>query len=177
MSRALAWLALFLGLAIVQTSFFASLPGTLAYTPFVLSSGVYLVQHVGQRFGAYAVAGIGLWVSLLGIAVFPAEWFATAAAGVVAYASARHVFSNRSWYGLLACGCLTVAAWAAAQALALAMAEFRHPEAVSWSAFLSAAGATFLLNALLLSAFFAAAKPIQGFLTAAFLLSRDREML
>lgn len=177
MSRVLAFLALFFALAILQTSFFASLPGVLAYTPFVLASGVYLVQHVGQRFGAAAVAGMGVWVSALGIATFPAEWVASAAAGVVALVSARQVFSNRSWYGLIACGCLTVVAWAVTQAAALGLTELRHPESVSWQAFFSAFGATFVLNILLLTLFFSAAKPIREFLRAAFLVSRERETL
>ncbi|NBS41542.1 hypothetical protein EBS80_02685 [bacterium] len=177
MSRAFALLALFLCLAILQTSFFASLPGVLAYTPFVLASGIYLAQHVGQRFGAYVVAGIGLWVSLLGISTFPAEWVASAAAGATAYLSARHIFSNRSWYGLTACGALTVAAWGGTQAVLLGLTEFRHPEAVSWQAFFAALCATFVLNEILLTVFFSAAKPIREFLGAAFLVSRDRESL
>ncbi len=173
MTRVLSPIVLFLTLVVLQTSFFASLPGALAYTPFAFSAGVYLVQHGGQRLGAVAVAGIGLWVAALGISTFPGEWVAAIAGGVTAHVSARNVFSNRSWYGLIACGCLALTTQAVVQSALLGLTQLRHPEAVSWPSFFHAFATTFVLNILLLTIFFAAARPIRKFLRATFLISRD----
>lgn len=177
MMRPAAAFFLFLALAILQTSFFASLPGLLAYTPLVIAAGVYLVQHAGERAGAFWIAGFGLFLDILALSSFPGETVSYAAAGVAAFLSAQHLFSNRSWYGLIACGASAVISLNVVRAVVLAAVALRHPERVSWAAF----GDTLLWNlvlvALLLSLLFTFAKQIRGVLRAGFMVSRERDTL
>lgn len=177
MTKAFALTIVFLLLAVVQTSFFASLPGLLAYAPLVVACGVYLRQHVQERSGALWIAGFGIFLDLLPIPSFPFETVSYAAAAVVATLTAGRVFSNRSWYGLLACGASSVAALGAARAVVLGIVSLRRPELVSWTAF----GETFLWNMLLLpvllSLCFAFAGQIRSFLRTTFMISRDRDTL
>jgi rod shape-determining protein MreD len=177
MTKARALTILFLLLAVVQTSFFSSLPGLLAYAPLVLACGVYLRQHVQERSGVLWIAGFGMFLDLLAIPSFPFESVSYAAAAVIATLTAGHVFSNRSWYGLLACGASSMAALGLTRAVVLGIVSLRHPERVSWAAF----GETFFWNMvllpILLSLCFAFAGQIRSFLRTTFMISRDRDTL
>lgn len=177
MTRFAAAFLLFLGFSILQTSFFASLPGWLAYTPLVVAAGVYLVQHGGERAGAFWVAGFGLFLDILALSSFPLEAASYAAAGIAAYVSAQHLFSNRSWYGLIACGTSAILSLNAVRAVVLAAISLQHPERVSWAAF----GDTLLWNlvlvAVLLTIFFAFARQIRTFLRVGLVVSRERDTL
>ena len=177
MTKALALTILFLLLAVVQTSFFSSLPGLLAYAPLVLACGVYLRQHVQERSGALWIVGFGIFLDLLAIPSFPFETISYAAAAAVASLTAGRVFSNRSWYGLLACGASSVVALGMSRAVVLSIVSLRRPELVSWAAF----GETFLWNMallpVLLSLCFAFAGQIRSFLRTTFMISRDRDTL
>jgi len=177
MTKALALTIVFLLLAVLQTSFFASLPGLLAYAPLVVACGVYLRQHVQERSGTLWIAGFGVFLDILAIPSFPFETISYAVAAVVTALTAGRVFSNRSWYGLLACGASTVAALGITRAIVLSIVSLRRPELVSWDAF----GETFLwsmvLLPVLLSLCFAFAGHIRSFLRTTFMISRDRETL
>lgn len=177
MMRPAAAFLLFLALAILQTSFFASLPGLLAYTPLVIAAGVYLVQHGGERAGAFWIAGFGLFLDILSLASFPLETASYAAAGIAAYVSAQHLFSNRSWYGLIACGTSAVLSLNAVRAAILAAVALRHPERVSWAAFGDTLLWNLILVAMLLTVFFAFAKQIRTFMRVGFMVSRERDTL
>jgi rod shape-determining protein MreD len=177
MTRLVALLALFLLLVIVQTSFFASLPGLLAYTPLVLAAAVYLLQHVGERAGALWILWLGVFLDLLAIPSFPLESISYAAAALVAYLSAQRIFSNRSWYGLIACGVLTVLTLSSIRALTLGVILIRRPERVSWNAYFDTLFWDLALMVVLLSVFFLFARHIRGFLKTTFMLSPDRDTL
>lgn len=177
MTRPIAAFLLFLALAILQTSLFSSLPSWLAYTPLVVAAGVYLVQHGGERAGAFWIAGFGLFLDILALSSFPLEAVSYAAAGVAAYVSAQHLFSNRSWYGLVACGAAAVLSLNAVRALVLGVVSLRHPERVSWLAFGDTLLWNLILVAVLLTLFFAFAKQIRGLLRAGFMVSRERDTL
>lgn len=177
MTRALMLLLLFLGLAIVQTSFFSSLSGAPAYAPLVLAAGVYMLQHVGDRSGAFWIAGFGLFLDALAIPSFPLESIAYVVAAVAAMLSARHLFSNRSWYGLAACGLVSVASLGVARAGVLGIVWLQHPERVSWPTYWDTLLWNAILIVVLLSIFFTFARQIRGFLKSAFLVSRDRDTL
>lgn len=177
MTKAFAMTVLFLLLAIVQTSFFASMPGLVAYAPIVLAAGIYLRQHVQEASGSVWIGAFGLFLDVLSIPSFPFETVSYGMAAIVVALTARHVFSNRSWYGMLACGGTTLVALNVARACVLGIVSLRHPERVSWIAFFDA----FLWNAvllfLLLAVFFSFAGQIRSFLKTAFMISRDRDTL
>lgn len=177
MTKALTLTTFFLLLAVIQTSFFSSLPGLLAYAPIVVACGVYLRQHVQERSGALWIAGFGIFLDALAIPSFPFETVSYAVAAMVAALTSERVFSNRSWYGLLACGGSSVAALGLTRAVVLWIVSLRHPERVSWAAF----GETFLWNMILLpvilSLCFMFAGQIRSFLRTAFMVSRDRGTL
>ncbi|OGL95159.1 hypothetical protein A2348_02445 [Candidatus Uhrbacteria bacterium RIFOXYB12_FULL_58_10] len=176
MRRSLSIFLLFLALAIIQTSFFASLPGLLAYTPLVAASGVYLVQHVGERYGAFWIASFGVFLDILSIPSFPLETFPYVTAGLAAYLSARHLFSNRSWYGLIACGAFTLLSLGLVRAFILVAISLRHPETVSWMAFWDTLLWNAVLSTVLLTAFFGFAGRIRSFLRTGFLASNGHEI-
>jgi rod shape-determining protein MreD len=177
MSRPFSAALLFLTLSVLQTSFFASLPGVLAYTPLVLSSGIYLLQHVGERTGAYWIAGFGLFIDVMGIPSFPAETASYACAALAADASARNLFSNRSWYGLAACGITTALSMAAARGCILLAVELAHPERISWSAYADTLVWNAVLGTALLSIFFSFAGQIRKFLRVSIASNRGRDTL
>lgn len=177
MIRFLLSLTAFLVLAVLQTSLFASLPGWLAYTPLVFAAGVYLVQHVGERAGAYWIAGFGLFLDALAIPSFPFETISYAAAAATAYVSARQVFSNRSWYGLVACGACSVVALAGARGLLLAGLSLKHPERVSWDAFASTLLWDAVLMTALVSVLFGFARHIRSVLRVGINPGRRRDTL
>ncbi len=177
MTKALALTLLFLMLAIVQTSFFSSLPGILAYAPLVIAAGIYLRQHVQEPSGAFWIVAFGLFLDMLAIPSFPLETFSYGAAAIAVSLTSQHVFSNRSWYGLIACGGSAIVAMNVTRAIILGIVALRHPERVSWPAF----GETLLWNLILLFVFlvifFAFAGQIRSFLKTTFMISKDRDTL
>jgi len=177
MMRPTAAIALFLAFSILQTGFFASLTGILAYTPLVVAIGIYLMQHAGERTGPFWIAGFGMFLDLLAIPSFPFETASYAAAGIVAYLSARHLFSNRSWYGLIACGMLSMLSLGAVRALVILGISLRHPERVSWITFGDTLIWNLILITLLLSVLFALARQIRAFLRLGYVVSRGRDPL
>lgn len=177
MTKAIALVLLFLMLAIVQTSFFSSLPGVLAYTPLVIAAGIYLRQHVQEESGALWIVAFGLFLDVLAIPSFPLETLSYGAAAVMVSLTSQHVFSNRSWYGLLACGGSAVVAMNVVRAITLGIVSLRHPERVSWHAFGNTALWNLVLLFALLAIFFAFAGQIRSFLKTTFMISKDRDTL
>ncbi len=105
-SRIFFLLFIFLCLALLETSFFASLPGVLRLLPITFAVGVYLVQSRGWWPGAWLIAAMGAFLDFAGIAPVPLQTIAYGIAALVIFFSARSLFSNRSLFGILACGTL-----------------------------------------------------------------------
>jgi len=177
MTKAIALTLLFLLLAVIQTSFFSSLPGILAYTPLVIAAGIYLRQHVQELGGALWIVAFGLFLDVLAIPSFSFETLSYGTAAIVVSLSSQHVFSNRSWYGLLACGGLSVVAMNVTRAIVLGAVSLQHPERVSWHAFGNTVVWNLALLFVLLAIFFAFAGQIRSFLKTAFMISKDRDTL
>lgn len=95
---------IFLVIVLFETSFLTSLPSPLSLTPLVFGLSVYLIQHQGLLDGLYWIGGYGLFLQLFHLSPTPFPLFLFPIAGVVSYLSARHLFSNRSLYGVMACG-------------------------------------------------------------------------
>lgn len=94
-------------LSLVETSFFASFHGMIRFTPFVLVISVYLLQHHGLKSAAWWMIIHGMILDMLGIASVPFITIPFLLAAWVAFISAEHLFSNRSFYGVLACSLMS----------------------------------------------------------------------
>ncbi len=94
---------LFLLVFLFETSFLSSLPFPFNVTPFVFGTGVYLLQHQGLKDGLMWIIGFGLLTHMLHTSIFPFPALAFLVGAMVSYLSARHVFSNRSLYGVIGC--------------------------------------------------------------------------
>lgn len=177
MTRPIALILAFLTLSVIQTSFFASLPSPISYFPLVLAAGIYLRQHAQERFGTELIAGFGIFLDAVAVSEFPLETVTYGVAATVAAVTSLHVFSNRSWYGLLACGGATLVALNATRAVLLAVLSLRHPEAVSFAAYGHTLlwNGVFLLVALTLA--FSFARQIRAVLRTTVLVSRRTETL
>lgn len=164
MKRMVVHALVFLSLAILQTSLIASLPGLFAYTPIVLAAGVFLSQQAGLVVGAVWISSFGVFTDLFAVPSFPFETAAYIMAGLSTHALAQNLFSNRSWYGLMACGTMVLASLYAVRAVTIGIISLRTPDQVSWDAF----GVSFAWNAILLlfllSICFAFARRLKKFL-------------
>ncbi len=97
-------------LTAVETSFFASLGAPLAYTPLLFTAAIYVIQHRGSTMGIWWLVGYGLYLDILQIGYMPGETIIYFVAGMLAFLLSRSIFSNRSLYGIIGCGLLTLLA-------------------------------------------------------------------
>ncbi len=87
-----------------QTSFIAALPGWLSLIPLVVALGVFGIQYFTSPAFILTLLAYGIWVDFLGIGRIDWETISWMVAGAATLLAARWLFSNRSWYGLMACG-------------------------------------------------------------------------
>ena len=97
-------------LTAIETSFFASLSPPLVYTPVLFTAAIYAIQHRGSTVGIWWLAGYGLYLDILHIGYSPGETIIYFGAGALAYALSRRMFTNRSLYGIIGCGAITLTA-------------------------------------------------------------------
>ncbi len=176
MTRHLASFFVFLTLALVQTSFFASLPSPLSLTPLVFAGGVYALQHLGAKDGAWWLVGIGLFLDLFRIGTMPGETVAYALAALAAIWLSGHVFSNRSLYGMIGCAFLSLSVLHLARAGILALVNLSDPSVVPWSLFLSFAAWQYVLVGALMVILFSLSKRMKKALKRVLILP-SRETL
>ncbi len=92
-----------LALSLIETSFFGSLHGLFRFTPFVLVTSVYLLQHHGVKASIFWMILHGILLDVSGASIIPFVTLAYFLTACVAYLSAERLFSNRSFYGVVAC--------------------------------------------------------------------------
>ncbi len=161
MTRFLVSGCFFLAAFVFETSFLVSLPLFFSLSPFVFACGVYLIQHHGLLDGFFWILFYGLFIQLfhLHVSPFPLIGYATAAA--VCLFTARQVFSNRSLYGVIACG------WVGYFLLVLIDAIGRFFQLVGthvqgqWSDYFLTQGKIFLVLAFTLFVLFTFARPLR----------------
>ena len=88
-------------LALLETGFVASLPLPLRLLPLLIAFGVYLLQHHLSLIGAWWIVGEGLVLDFLHVGSVPVETIPFALGALAGLLASRHVFTNRSFYGLL----------------------------------------------------------------------------
>lgn len=169
MSRFFALLALFLILFAMQNGFFASLPGALPLFPLLLTAGVYLLQHQSLSAGAWLIAANGLYLDWLHLQAVPLESVSYIVTALAAAYLATHVFSNRSLYGVIACGLAALAVLKLSQFAILGLIWIRETESVVWPIFYQETAWSALLLLVGLIVMFPFASRIKKFLQKIFL--------
>lgn len=109
----------FLCLFILESSLFASFPKPFMYFPVVVSSSVYLIQRYSISYAVVWIVLHGILLDLLGLSMVPASFIAYGFAAVVAIASSRSLFSNRSFYGVAGATIATLSSLAVSQLIIL----------------------------------------------------------
>lgn len=106
MTRVLLSFFLFIAFFVFETSFLNSLPWFFPSIPFVFGISVFLIQHYGISDGAVWIFGHGLLLDVLHLDGLSFTSISAVTASFVAVLCARHIFSNRSFYGVISCaGC------------------------------------------------------------------------
>jgi hypothetical protein len=103
LARFIRWGSLSLVLILIQTSLIASLPGWLSLIPLVITFAVFGIQYFMSPAFVALLSVYGLWVDLFDIGRTTSEILSWTMAGIATVLAARWLFSNRSWYGLMAC--------------------------------------------------------------------------
>lgn len=162
-------------LSLIETSFFASFHGILRFTPFVLVVSVYLLQHHAMRSTASWMIIHGLLLDLSGISLVPFVTLAYALVAWVAILSADRLFSNRSFYGVIACACLSYLAFVFSSGMLEWIFSFMLKQSFHAGTFFSDAGARFVMLLVFLVLLFSFAKQIRSLLIKLSLISPSRQ--
>ena len=90
-------------LSTIETSFFSSFYGFLSLTPFVFLVSVYLLQHHNISSAVVWMIVHGIILDITQMGSIPFLTIAYTITALVAYVSSKRIFSNRSFYGVIAC--------------------------------------------------------------------------
>ena len=170
MTRILVSSILFLILFFVETGLISALQAPLATTPLVFASAVYLIQHQGARSAAWWLPIYGSFLGLLHISVAPFEFLSYSAVSFITVFSARHIFSNRSFYGVCACLLTSYLSLAILQSAFLFLHTTITHRLVDWSVFLQFHTERILMLLLMILVLFPLAKRIRQLLVKTFLV-------
>ena len=103
MTRILISAVCFVLVFVFETSFLSSLPSILALTPLVFGLSIYLMQSHGLVDGIFWMGTHGILLEMFHFSIIPFVSIGWVIAGIGSFFLARHVFSNRSFYGSVAC--------------------------------------------------------------------------
>jgi len=160
--------------SLIEVSFFRSLPGFFTLTPLVFALSVYFVQHQGvnQFIWWLPIHGIFLDSLLSGFITF--NFFPFVVAAILVSFSAKHLFSNRSYYGVLSCALMGYVGLILTEAIILFIQQFSNLS-FDWSLFLREALLRLILLLIVITIFFPFAKRIRGILVSLSLLPEPRK--
>ncbi len=127
----------FFVLIVVQISFVQSLPYPLSSIPFIFIFSIFLFQYVSMRPAIWWILFEGVFFDFLGVGVGPLETVAYGLAALVVLLCERHLFSNRSYYGLAATTLLGLLTLASAEIAVSVIANFFSPAAFNPQSMLS----------------------------------------
>lgn len=164
--------ALGAALFLLERSLVASLPDPLMRLPLVLCAGTYLVQHLLLLDGAAWIILAGALSDAFALTPAPAGTLAGAAAAFAAVMLSRRAFTNRSLWGILACGAGAMGAHAAVLAAALA-ALGSFEAGTGWAAPLAGLPWALVLGSALLWTLFRLARRVRRLLSGALRVNRE----
>lgn len=145
---------------LLETSFFTSLPSLFAFTPLVFAAGVYLLQHQGIIDGLIWIIVYGFLLQVFHLFVSPMPVLVFLLGALVSALSARHLFSNRSLYGVLACALTGYASVVIAEFVILFSRSLLGPTDPVWSAFFTNHGYRTLMLMVVVLFLYTLARPI-----------------
>ncbi|MBI4438039.1 hypothetical protein HY631_03770 [Candidatus Uhrbacteria bacterium] len=115
MMRLLLLSLLFLLLTSLELGFVFALPFPIDRTPLVLAISVFVFQALDVRLSAWWVVFHGMMLDILRISFVPFEVVSYALAALVLVLVSQHLFSNRSFWGILGTLTLSLIALTCAQ--------------------------------------------------------------
>ncbi len=154
----------FLFVFVMETSFFSSLPSVFAIVPLVFALSVYLIQHEGLTDGLIWIFAYGFLLQNFHLSIAPWPVLSFSIAGLASFLSSRHLFSNRSLYGVVGCAWIGYLCLAGTEALLMFVRTFGNETTVFWVPFLVRRGLEFLLLGVTIMVFFSFARHIRFFL-------------
>lgn len=162
-------------LSVIETSFFGSVHGIIRFTPFVLVMSVYLLQHHAMQSTASWMIIHGVILDLSGLSHVPLITIAYMFTAWVAVMSAERLFSNRSFYGVIACAGLSYLTFEISTGILGFIRSLIFKQPFHGGTFFSDAGARFMMLALFLVLLFSFAKQIRYALVKLSLISPARQ--
>lgn len=177
MTKILIHLCIVLTLSLIESSLFSSFHGMIRFTPFVFVVSVYVLQHHSVANSIWWMILHGIILDTSGLSVYPPVTIAFIISGIVAVFSANHLFSNRSFYGVLACALLSYGSFLLTEFTFLAF--FRLISRTDWpfSVFFQDAWRSAIMMILVLSVLFSFARNIRQLLEKGFLIPKSRQTL
>jgi hypothetical protein len=124
-----------LALILFELSFVSALPFGLSTTPLVFLVLIYLLQRHNNHSALVWLVFYGFTLDYFHLAVVFPETITYLLAAVVAYFVARHMFSQHSFYGVLACASVSYLTILFVQSLSLLVQWIGDPLYVDWSAY------------------------------------------
>jgi len=162
-------------LSMIELSFIASFHGMIRFVPLVFVLSVYVIQHHSVFQAVLWMVLHGLMLDSSGLSVYPYATVAFILAGAVAVYSANHLFSNRSFYGVLACALLSYTSYLFVEGVFLLFFHVTSRTIWPFSVFFSDAIHSYLMLVVSLYAFFLFAKQIRFWLENIFLIPKSRQ--
>lgn len=175
MMRYLVHFFIALFLFVVETSLFASFHGLIRFTPFVFVVSVYLLQHHDVHAAASWMILYGILLDLSGISPVPFITLSYILTAWVAYTSAERLFSNRSFYGVIACACLSYLTFFLSSTFLLFSSALMQKKVFYFSSYFFDSNLRFVMLLLSLVLLFSFAKQIRHFLVKVSLISPTRQ--
>ncbi len=162
MIRFLVSLGFFLITFLCEVSFFSSLPSFFALTPLVFCISIYLIQHEGMVDGLIWMVLYGILLDVFHLASFPVSTIAWVITALVSSLMARHVFSNRSFYGVLGCAIGGFICLILGEGIILFVSALMEKTFVDWFGFLHTLLPRFGMMFLTMSILFSAASRMRS---------------
>jgi len=124
-------------LLILQVSFIFALPFPFDRLPLVLVIVIYLYQYQNTKAALWGLICYGFVLDVLGISPAPLEILSYTITSLVLTLLVTHVFTNRSFYGMLATAIICLAVLTMFELLFSAAASFFSGDVFMWQGLLA----------------------------------------
>ena len=167
-------IGLFILLFLIETSFVSGLPLPYRLSPLVFASSIYFVQHQGYSLAVWWLVLHGLLLDILHIGATNVDTIGYVIAGFASLQLSKHIFTNRSFYGVLMNGILSFFVLVATLTMIMFIASFFGSD-IQWLSHVQEYGWRFLLLIGLIIILYPFASHIRTFMTHTFLLSQSKK--
>lgn len=174
MNKLVVWTLIGMVFSLFEISFIRSLPGVFVYTPFVFALCVYVVQHQGVPAFIWWLPIHGLILDLNVVGYPSIHVFSYLLGAAIVSLSAKHVFSNRSYYGVLTCAMIGFLGILLSEAFFSFLRHFSVTQ-LAWNFFLEESMYRLVLLLFVVTLFYPFAKRIRSVLLSSALLPEIRK--